>query len=326
MASAALRHFRNVVSGCVPASSQGIAHQGAVRCVRALDMFNMSHSCATMVARRDVTGLAAAPSPVITRAVEIGQGRTALVARAQMSTATSSEQDRVQDALKNIDLVVYDMAGTTVNEGGLVYQTLRRVMVEDGMCVSEEAMCPWHGARKESVIEHFARQESTPEHEIEGRIERISAAFEKSISEAYFSHDSRVAPVEDGLIKYFGKLKAAGIKIGLDTGYPADIQKGLVQKLGYDQIVDSYISSYDVPEGRPYPYMIYHLMERLGVQSAGRVAKMGDSVRDIQMGRNAGCGLVVGVLSGADSADALLAAGADIVVPMVTDLPVPFAA
>ena len=39
--------------------------------------------------------------------------------------------------------------------------------------------------------------------------------------------------------------------------------------------------------------------------------------------KNAGCGLVVGVLSGADSAADLLAAGADIIADCVTDLPVP---
>ena len=42
------------------------------------------------------------------------------------------------------------------------------------------------------------------------------------------------------------------------------------------------------------------------------------------MGRNAGCGLVVGVLSGADTAEQFLAAGADVVVPCVVDLPVPY--
>merc|ERR1711981_1069923 len=101
------------------------------------------------------------------------------------------------------------------------------------------------------------------------------------------------------------------------------IQKGLVEKLGFDKVVDGYISSYDVAEGRPYPYMIHRLMERLKIENVRRVCKVGDSVRDIEEGRNAGCGLVVGVLSGADGYESLMAAGADIVVDCVTDLPVP---
>merc|ERR1711972_985174 len=93
--------------------------------------------------------------------------------------------------------------------------------------------------------------------------------------------------------------------------------------LGFDNMVDAWISSYDVKLGRPYPYMIHRLMERLEIENVKRVAKVGDSVRDIEEGRNAGCGLVVGVLSGADTLEALLAAGADVVAEYVTDLPVP---
>merc|ERR1711997_1323310 len=119
-----------------------------------------------------------------------------------------------------------------------------------------------------------------------------------------------------------------GVKIGLDTGYPEEIQELLVKKLKFDDAtsdayVDSYISSYTVREGRPYPYMIHRLMERTGVMNVRNVCKVGDSVRDIEEGKNAGCGLVVGVLSGADSADALLEAGADVIAPSVVDLPVP---
>jgi len=39
-----------------------------------------------------------------------------------------------------------------------------------------------------------------------------------------------------------------------------------------------------------------------------RVAKVGDSTRDIEEGKNAGCGLVIGVLSGADTEAQLMAA------------------
>jgi len=226
-----------------------------------------------------------------------------------------------QNILQGIDLVVCDMAGTTVQEGGIVYQTLRRVMVEHGLDVSEAAMGPWHGARKESVIEHFARNAGC--RDVEATVEVLSKKFEVSIDDAYFSDNAKIGPIDDRLMVWFQQLRASGIKIGLDTGYPRNIQEGLIQKLGFTTAVDSYISSYDVPEGRPYPYMIHTLMERLGVADVRRVAKVGDSVRDIEMGRNAGCGLVVGVLSGADKAEELFAAGADLVVDVVTDLPAP---
>lgn len=238
-----------------------------------------------------------------------------------MSTGMVNRVSR--NLLADIDLIVYDMAGTTVQEGGLVYQTLRKCMVDDGISVSEEEMHPWHGAKKEAVIEHFALKCGTPETEIEERVVRVGDAFVNSIEDAYFAEASPIAHVEDGLMGYFKRLKKAGIKIGFDTGYPPNIQLGLINKLGFDKIADAYVSSYQVADGRPFPYMIYHLMEKTGVCDVRRVCKVGDSVRDIEEGRNAGCGLVVGVLSGADTFDDLMGAGADLVCEVATDLPVP---
>lgn len=225
--------------------------------------------------------------------------------------------------LNDIDLIVYDMAGTTVQEGGIVYKTLQSVMVKDGMNVPDDEMHPWHGAKKEAVIEHFAKKDGTADHEMEERVLRVGDAFVNSIEEAYFADVSPISHVEDGLIGYFTKLKKAGIKIAFDTGYPPNIQQRLVTKLGFQDIADAYISSYQVAEGRPYPYMIHQLMEKTMISDVRRVCKVGDSVRDIEEGKNAGCGLVVGVLSGADSYNDLMAAGADVVCEVVTDLPVP---
>lgn len=228
-----------------------------------------------------------------------------------------------RNCLQDIDLIVYDMAGTTVMEGGIVYKTLQLAMREDGLAVSDEDIHPWHGAKKEAVIEHFARKAGTPESELEARVLRVGDWFVNAIDQAYFDEASTIDHIDIGLMGYFRQLKDAGIKIGLDTGYPQNIQEGLVKKLGFDKVVDGWISSYDVAEGRPYPYMIHRLMERLKIENVKRVCKVGDSVRDIEEGRNAGCGLVVGVLSGADNYESLMAAGADVVCERVTDLPVP---
>merc|ERR1711988_2066253 len=225
--------------------------------------------------------------------------------------------------LENIDLMVCDMAGTVVQEGGLVYRILRESMNNGGLSVTEPEMHAWHGAKKEAVIEHFARQSGIPDHQLEDKILEIADVFTSAINEASFDEAATISHIDVSLFSYFAQLKAAGIKIALDTGYPPNIQEGLVQRLGFDKAVDGWISSYDVAEGRPYPYMIHRLMERLHIENVKRVCKVGDSARDMEEGRNAGCGLVVGVLSGADSADELMAAGADVVAQCVTSLPIP---
>lgn len=229
-----------------------------------------------------------------------------------------------RNLLSEIDLIVYDMAGTTVQEGGIVYKTLQNAMRQDGLTVSDEDMHPWHGAKKEAVIAHFARQAGTPEAELEERVVRVGDWFVNAIDDAYFNEAAAIDHIDIGLLGYFRQLKQAGIKIGFDTGYPPNIQEGLIKKLNFDKIADAYVSSYQVADGRPFPYMIYNIMEKTNVMNVKRVCKVGDSVRDIEEGRNAGCGLVVGVLSGADTYEELMGAGAHVVCERVTDLPVPW--
>jgi phosphonatase-like hydrolase len=245
------------------------------------------------------------------------------LARPTVAMSPNMAERMSRHVLENIDLMVCDMAGTTVQEGGLVYKILQKSMQDGGLEVTEAAMHPWHGAKKEAVIEHFARQSGIPDHHIEDKVIEIADVFTAAIDVAYFDEASTISHIEIDLASYFRQLKAADIKIALDTGYPPNIQEGLVKRLGFDSIVDSYISSYDVKLGRPYPYMIHTLMERLEIENVKRVAKVGDSCRDMEMGRNAGCGLVVGVLSGADSLEELMGAGADLVVDVITSLPVP---
>ena len=221
-----------------------------------------------------------------------------------------------------MDMIVCDMAGTTIEEGGVVYKTLRKVMVDDGMSVSEEDMHPWHGAKKEAVIAHFAEvQGMAPgSSELEERVHRLGDKFEEEIQEAYFAPNAPVGLIDPTLPEWISGLQSAGCKVSLDTGYPPSIQRGLLEKTNLKELVDAYVSSYEVAEGRPYPYMIYRNMEQTSTDDISRVAKAGDSARDIAMGRKAGCGLVVGVLSGADTAEQLIEAGADVVVPNVTYL------
>ncbi|MGL4420546.1 MAG: HAD-IA family hydrolase, partial [Gemmataceae bacterium] len=44
----------------------------------------------------------------------------------------------------------------------------------------------------------------------------------------------------------------------------------------------------DVPVGRPHPWMIYRVMEKLNVYPPRAVVKLGDTVADIEEGVNAG--------------------------------------
>ena len=51
-------------------------------------------------------------------------------------------------------LVVLDMAGTTVDEGGIVYDTLKGALRQGGITFSEEEFNRFHGSNKSEVVEY----------------------------------------------------------------------------------------------------------------------------------------------------------------------------
>merc|ERR1719291_1185512 len=112
-----------------------------------------------------------------------------------------------QEILQDIDLMVCDMAGTTVQEGGIVYKTLRQSMQKHGLQVSEADMHPWHGAKKEAVIEHFAKQAGLSETERQEKVKICSKTFTDSIEDAYFSPSAPIGPIDAGLKDWFERLR-----------------------------------------------------------------------------------------------------------------------
>ena len=57
----------------------------------------------------------------------------------------------------NIRLMVFDMAGTTVDEGGIVYQTLFDTFKQYRVNVNKEDMYKWHGRNKNEVLSEYLR-------------------------------------------------------------------------------------------------------------------------------------------------------------------------
>ena len=100
----------------------------------------------------------------------------------------------------------------------------------------------------------------------------------------------------------------------------SNFQEEMISHFNIGPHIDDYISSEEVSVGRPYPFMIYTLMERNYIISPKNVMKVGDTTNDIMEGINAGCGQTIGVLTGADKRQKLIDAGADAVIKKVTDL------
>jgi len=210
------------------------------------------------------------------------------------------------------------MAGTTVNEKGIVYNTLYSSLKKVNERMSRSDIDNWYGINKNAVISHFIREKYSGSEAMEMTL-KVNKDFSDSLEEQYFFGNA-IELIDPELPNYFTTLRENGVKIGLNTGYSVKIQKAMIDNLGMNEYIDASISSEEVHYGRPYPYMIYHLMERLNITSVREVAKIGDTVNDIREGTNAGCYQTIGVLSGAETRESLELESPNNIIDIITDL------
>jgi phosphonatase-like hydrolase len=217
-----------------------------------------------------------------------------------------------------IDLVVLDMAGTTIDEGEQVYRVLAETVRAHGGTPTDADISRWHGAAKREALR--ALLVDPAEHASDGGLNEIVDEFRSRLKTAYRENPPRPFPQVENVLR---RLRAEGIRVALTTGFDHEILEALLDVLGWhgDSIVDAVVCGSDVPRGRPAPYMIFRAMERLAISETTRVLVAGDTPRDLESGTNAGAGFVVGVLSGAGTAEELGRHRHTHLVRSVTDIP-----
>ncbi|PTT72116.1 HAD-IA family hydrolase, partial [Chryseobacterium sp. HMWF001] len=190
-----------------------------------------------------------------------------------------------------------DMAGTTIDEDNVVYKTLMTAVNDYGYEVSlEKVLLSCAGMEKLEAISSLLK-------EIGGNEADALAIFENfsdQLKEAY--QNLEVKPIH-GVENFLLKMRSQNKKIVLNTGYTSEIARQLLDKLGWKENAhyDALITADDVSESRPSPEMIILAMKKFNINEPEKVLKAGDSVIDIEEGKNAGCGLTIAVLSGAQS-------------------------
>ena len=107
-----------------------------------------------------------------------------------------------------------------------------------------------------------------------------------------------------GIADAFAVLRDHDVKIVLQTGYSRAIAGPLLEQVDWrvGRDIDAVITSDQVRASRPAPYLIFHAMETVGVQSVSEVLVAGDTPNDLRAGANAGARYVAGVLTGAHDA------------------------
>jgi phosphoglycolate phosphatase-like HAD superfamily hydrolase len=120
------------------------------------------------------------------------------------------------------------------------------------------------------------------------------------------------------LSRLFSQLRQIGAKIGVATSDDRALTEATLAGLNLTTLVDGLACADDGRPIKPAPDMILHLCQTLNISPA-RTVMIGDNTVDLQMGRAAGAGLVIGVLSGLASA-AQLEPLADLILLSIADL------
>jgi phosphonoacetaldehyde hydrolase len=249
----------------------------------------------------------------------------------------------------SIRLVVFDWAGTTVDHGSRapLLPFIRAFAARGVEITPEEARGPMGVHKKD----HIWALLQLPSISRRWRERHGRDATENDLDDLYRTFMPLQLDVIDefmglvpGLLDCVGDLRSKGIAIGATTGYFREAAERVYRAAaaqGYRP--DHCVCAEEVSAGRPVPWMIFRIMEALGVFPPAVVVKVGDTVPDIGEGLSAGA-WSVGVLRSSSEVgcteqewdalphleqrrrltscrDKLMAAGAHALVETLADLP-----
>lgn len=210
--------------------------------------------------------------------------------------------------MNKIKIAVFDMAGTTVDEGKVVYESVGKALQSVGIhLATREIFQKIGGHNKIDAIEMLMHEN---QHQDPTSIFEVQELFKRILMESYASNDA-IKEI-NGASEVFEQLRENGIKVTLNTGYTREIASYLISKMGWDQqgLIDFFVTSEEVAQGRPASLMIEKIMAHFEVSDPREVAKIGDTKADIEEGLNAECQFVVGITSKYFSREDLLGHGA----------------
>jgi phosphonatase-like hydrolase len=217
-----------------------------------------------------------------------------------------------------VKMVVFDMAGTTVDENNVVYKTLQKAINEKGYHLTLDEVLK-EGAGKEklqAVKSILAEYLQINDNELASE---IYISFLAQLGKAYATME--IFP-QDNALELFHQLKKRDILVILNTGYNMETAEMLIKKLGWKKGIDfdGLVTATDVQNNRPQPDMILLAMKQFHVSEGGEVVKVGDSIIDIEEGEQAGCKMNIGITTGAHTREQLQTANPDHIIDNLVEL------
>jgi phosphonatase-like hydrolase len=231
------------------------------------------------------------------------------------SAAAQPARDEDDDPAMPIKLVVLDIGGTLIGDHGEVPDAMLGAFSRHGMTVTPQEFSEWRGASKRGMVQHFVEQRG-PQSGRPALIEAIYGDFVSTASKAY----ANVQPIP-GAEQALKELQAMKLILATTTGFDRMLTTQVLSHLGWQHYFVASITSDDVVDGRPAPYMLFRAMEAAHVNETAQVIAVGDTPLDLQAANNGGVGAAIGVYSGAATEERLRKERNSGVLPSVAELP-----
>lgn len=208
-----------------------------------------------------------------------------------------------------IKLVVFDMAGTTVQDKKEVETCFARACNYMDLEVSEERILALQGYSKIEVFKLLWEEKIGKKHiDYQDNVTNSYDYFREILEEHYSVNNA--FPTEQCL-ETFAFLRENNIKIALTTGFYRKVVDIILGKLGWlegldknylnhsgKSVIDVSIASDEVVKGRPEPMMIQKAMKMLNINDPKEVINIGDTPSDLESGLRANCFKSYGVVNG----------------------------
>jgi phosphoglycolate phosphatase-like HAD superfamily hydrolase len=116
----------------------------------------------------------------------------------------------------------------------------------------------------------------------------------------------------------FSKLQQQAVQLAIATSDDRLPTQAMIEAFDIEEYLSTMVCADDGIPSKPAPDMVLTLCERMNVLPS-KVMVVGDTIADLKMGRSAGAGLVVGVLSGVSNVHDLMPF-ADVIIDSVDEL------
>jgi phosphonoacetaldehyde hydrolase len=193
-----------------------------------------------------------------------------------------------------IRAIMLDWAGTTVDHGSVApVIALQTLFAEHGIALASEEARSGMGLLKRDHIRatlavprvHAQWAKNTGREPGETEVQSLFAEF-GPVQVKIISRHSHVIP---GVAATVREWQNRGIRIGSSTGYTREMLEPVLEQAAREGYTpDASVCPDEVSAGRPAPWMMMKNAEILGVYPLRACVKIGDTVVDIEEGRNAG--------------------------------------